>query len=65
MNIVEHVSFLHVEAPSGHIPEVVLKCPQVVLSAIFRGTAKLISRVGLPACNLTSNGGVFLSPQPC
>jgi hypothetical protein len=33
--------------------------PLVVLCQVFRGTARLISRVVLPSCNLT-NGGVFL-----
>jgi hypothetical protein len=57
MNIVEHVSLLHVGASSGYI---LLLGPQVVLCPIFRGTAKLISGVLVPACNPTSNGGVFL-----
>jgi hypothetical protein len=38
---------------------VVLLEPSVVLCPIFRGTAKLISRVVLPAGNPTSNGGVL------
>ena len=63
MNIVEHVSLLHVEASSG------LKHgklgPQVVLCPIFLGMAILISRVVVPACNPTSNGGVFLFFHMC
>jgi hypothetical protein len=27
---------------------------------MFRGTTKVISRVAVPDCNPTSNGGVFL-----
>ena len=34
----------------------------VVLCPTFRGTARLISRVVLPACNPTNNGGMFLFP---
>jgi hypothetical protein len=35
MNIVEHVSLLHVGASSGYMPRVVLLGPQVVLCPIF------------------------------
>ena len=63
MNIVEHVSLLHVEASSG------LKHgklgPQVVLCPIFLGMAILISRVVVPACNPTSNGGVHILFSIC
>jgi hypothetical protein len=44
----------------GICPGVVLRDPLVVLCLIFWGTARLISRVVVPACNPTSNGGVFL-----
>ena len=39
--------------------EVLLDIP-LVLCPIFWGTARLISRVVVPVCNPTSNGGVFL-----
>jgi hypothetical protein len=35
MNIVEHVSLLHVGACSGHIPGVVFLGPQVVACPVF------------------------------
>ena len=44
----------------GICPGVVYLGTQVVLCPIFWGTAKLNSRVILPACNPTNNGGVFL-----
>jgi hypothetical protein len=62
MNIVVHVSLLHVGSSSGYIPRggIAQVYPQVVLCLIFWGNAKLISRVVVLACNLTNNGGVFL-----
>jgi hypothetical protein len=39
--------------------EVLLDLP-VVLCPVFSGTTRLISRVVVPACNPTSNGGVLL-----
>jgi hypothetical protein len=44
--------------------ELLLDLP-VVLCPIFWRTARLISRVFVPGCNPTSNGGVSLSPHPC
>ena len=48
----------------GHLldicPGEVLRDPLVELCPIFRGTARLISRVIVQACNPTNNGGVFL-----
>ena len=48
----------------GHLldicPGEVLQDPPVVLCAIFWGTARLISRVVVQACNPTNNGVVFL-----
>ena len=41
-------------------PGEVLRDPPVVLCPIFWGTARLISRVVVQACNPTNNGGVFL-----
>jgi hypothetical protein len=58
MNIIEHVPYYQLEHLLGS-GEVLLDLP-VVLSPIFSGTARLISRVVVQACNLTSNGGVFL-----
>jgi hypothetical protein len=47
----------------GHLldicPGEVLRDPLVVLCPIFWGTARLISRVVVQACNPTNNGGVF------
>jgi hypothetical protein len=60
INIVKHVSLLYLEASSGICPGVILVGPQVVLSPVFWGTAKLISRVVVPACNPTSSGGVLV-----
>ena len=60
MNIVEHVSFLLVGTSLDICPEEVLQDLPVVLCPIFGGTARLISRVVVPACNPTNNGGVFL-----
>ena len=51
------------EAPISKclLATMIVSGPLVILCPyIFWCTAKLISRVGLPACNLTSNGGVFL-----
>ena len=44
----------------GIWPGVVYLGPQVVLCLIFWGTIQLISRVVVPTCNPTRNGGVFL-----
>ena len=44
MNRVEHVSLLYVGAPFGY-----MLGPQVVLSPVFLGTARLISRIVVPA----------------
>ena len=60
MNIVEHVSILQVGASSGYMPAVVFLYLLVELCPIFWGILKLISRVVVPACSPTSNGGVFL-----
>jgi hypothetical protein len=37
----------------------VVLCPQVVMCLTFWGTARLISRVVVPVCNPTNNGGLF------
>jgi len=58
---------------AGHLwgidPKVVLLGPQVDLFPIFWGTSRQISRMIVPVCNPTSNGGVFLflekCPHPC
>jgi uncharacterized membrane protein YccF (DUF307 family) len=44
----------------GICPGVVKLDHQVLLCPVFSGTTKLISRVVVPACNPTNNGGVFL-----
>ena len=63
MNIVEHVSFLPVRHLLDIYPGEVLRDPLVVLCPIFGGTARLIFRVVVQACNPTINGGVFLFHQ--
>jgi len=60
MNILEHVALLYVGASVGIYQGVVQLGPQVVQWPIFWGTSRLISRVAVPVCNPTNNGGVFL-----
>jgi hypothetical protein len=60
MNIVEHVSFLHVGVSSSYMPRSGRAGSSGNTMSNFRGTAKLIYRVVVPACNTTNNGGVFL-----
>jgi hypothetical protein len=64
MNIVEHVSLLHVGAYSGYMSRSIELSPQVVLCPICWGTTKQISLVVLPACNSTRKG-VFLFLHIC
>ena len=59
MNIVEHGSLLQVGASFGYMPKKGIAGYSGRTMFIFSGTAKLISRVVLPAYNPTSNG-VFL-----
>jgi hypothetical protein len=51
MNIVEQVSLLYVGASFGYMPRSGIADLQVELCPIFRRTAKLISRVVVPAYN--------------
>jgi hypothetical protein len=44
----------------GVCPGAVLLDLLIVLCSIFWGTTRLISRVVVLACNLTSNGGMFI-----
>jgi hypothetical protein len=57
-------SYYMLEHLLGICPGGVLMEPQVVLCPISRGTAKLISRVLVSACNPTSSGGVLLFHIP-
>ena len=60
INLVEYVSYYQLEHLLDICPgEVLLDLP-VVLWPLFWGTARLISRVVVQACNSTSNGGGFL-----
>ena len=61
MNIVEHVFLLPVGTSSGYMPTRGLLDLPIVLCPIFWGTAGLISRVFVQACNPTSK----LSPHLC
>jgi hypothetical protein len=60
MNIVEYLSLWHGAVSFGYIPKSGIAGHQVDPFPIFWGTSRLISRVVIPVCNLTSNGGVFL-----
>ena len=57
---VEHVSLLYVAAYLDLCRGVVYLRPQLILCPIIWGTARQISRVVVPLCNPTNNGGVFL-----
>jgi len=57
MSIVEHVSLLYVRASFGYMPRTGIAGSSGRLFPIFSGTARLISRMVLPACNPASNGG--------
>jgi hypothetical protein len=54
MNIVKHVSLLPVGTYSGYMPR------RGIAGSSGSSMSRLISRVVVPACNPTSNGGVFL-----
>jgi len=60
MNIVEHVPLWHVGASFGYIRKSVIARFLGRYIPNFWGTSRLISRVVVPACNSTSNEGVFL-----
>jgi hypothetical protein len=62
MNIVEHVSLLQVGASSGYMPRSGIAGSSSRTMSNFPRN-KLISRVVVPACNPSSNGGVFLFHQ--
>jgi hypothetical protein len=55
MNILEHVSLLQVGTSSGYMPR-----SGIAGSSSSTMSKFLISRVVVPACNPTTNGGVFL-----
>jgi hypothetical protein len=54
MNVVENALLWHGVLSFGYIPK------SGIAWSIFCGTSRFISRVVVPVCNLTSNGGVFL-----
>jgi hypothetical protein len=59
MSIVEHVPCGMIKHLFGICPGVVKLVPQIGLVSVFCGISRLISRVVVPVCNPTSNGGVF------
>jgi hypothetical protein len=60
MNIVEHVSLLQVGIYSAYMPRKGIVGSSISTMSNFLRNARLISRVVVPACNPTNNGGVFL-----
>ena len=62
-NIVEHVSFLPVGTSYGYVPRRGISGSFGSTMSNFWGTAVLISRVVVQACNPNNNGGVFLFLQ--
>jgi hypothetical protein len=60
MNIVEHVSVLHVGKSSEYNPRSGRARSSGSAMSNFSEESPNISRVVVPACNPTSNGGVFL-----
>ena len=59
INMVGHVSLLYVGACFGYMPRSGIAGLQVEAFPIFSGTSRLISKVIVPACDPTGNGGVF------
>jgi hypothetical protein len=57
---VEHVSLLHVGASSGYVPRSGIAGSSGSTMSNFVRNHQTDSRVVEPACNPTSNGGVFL-----
>jgi hypothetical protein len=62
MNIVEHVSLLHVGTSSGYMPrsDIAGSSGSTMSNFLRNYSEKLISRVVVPAYNPTSKGGVLL-----
>jgi hypothetical protein len=63
MNIVEDVPLWFCGSSFGNMPEVAQLGLQVDLFPIFLGIYRLISRVVVPICNPTINGGVLFFPH--
>jgi len=59
-NIVEHVSLLYVGAYFGYMPRSSIAASSGNTMSNFLGNHQTDSRVVVPACNPTNNGGVFL-----